>query len=87
MMAKSDKCWKDYFKQLVLYGLGSIALYCAFFLNNQLLIDLFCKSRIGSAIFSLFLIILAAGLYGNTVLIIIRLTLERTLEYNGKRKG
>lgn len=87
MMPKSDKCGKDRLILLILYGFGAVAMYCLFFFNDQILSGFFGQNRISGAIFSLIIIILAAGFYGNTVAIIIRCTLERSLECNGTRKG
>jgi len=87
MIPTREKLGKFPLTALILYGLGAIAVYFIFFFYNKILSDLFCESRVGSAIFSLAIIIMAAGFYGSTVSIIIRCTVERSIECNGTRKG
>lgn len=62
-------------------GLGTLIGYYLFFLYDQTLLNILSQKRISSAIFSMLIILLLAGLYGNTVSIIIKNSLEKTLKY------
>lgn len=81
-MICNDKITKKYDLVAAFFcGLGTLIGYYLFFSYDQILLNVLSQKRISSAIFSMLIILLIAGLYGNTVSIIVKNSLQKALKY------
>ncbi|MFZ5634946.1 MAG: hypothetical protein ACOY40_19125 [Bacillota bacterium] len=77
----------DSFPALILWGLGTIAGYFFLFSNNEVFLVIMSGKSYISAMYSMIITLAAAILYGNTILIISRKTVEKALKLKDKEKG